>query len=1034
MTTSYVKYVGNGSASTYSVPFPYLDPTHVKVRVGNQSLDLGAHYDFTASNAITIRPQFIPPTGSPVLIRRETPENPLVSYQDGAVLTSTDLNTATLQALYLAQELKDFYESALGGGLNGLTGNLGGNAQALIDNAVEDILNSALLADLQTRISDINANAESIILQGTQIYANANAIMEQAADITDLYTLSGAQQNALDLQALRFIPIEQNVATIQTQVGVLNTAQGNTATQITTLTSNFNGLSSAIQNEVTARTTADSALAQQISTLQAFTNRIFVQPNPPTADSVGDIWYDSDDGNHPYRWNGTAWVSIRDQNFAVLAAQITAEQTARVTADDALASSITQIQAQRNLDYALIVSNNTARINGDTALATSLSGLETRVGTAEAAIVTEQTARSTADTALTNQINQLVANVNANTAAITNEATARANADSATATQVNALSAVAGAKNRTYRASTAPSGTSHTVGDLWFDTSDNNKAYRWNGTSWELTTDTRIAANAAAIVTEQNVRANADTALASSLTALTTRVTNAESAIVTEQNTRASADSAESSARQALAARVTTAEGNITSNAAAIANEATARANADSANASQISAVSAVANAKNKSYRQDSAPASGMVEGDLWFDSDDGNKAYRWNGSSWVETSDTRIAANAAAIITEQNARATAISAEASARQALAARVTTTENNITSNTAAINNEVAVRAAADSSLASSISTLTSTVNGNTASIQTQQSVLNGLTAQYMVKLDVNGRIAGFGLYNNGATSDFIVLANKFAVVDPSNNANVKVPFSVVNGVVYMQNVVIGDAVIGNMSVGKLTNGTLNANVQMGTGKIIFDNGSYLMAQGVGFGSSSQFLIWYGPRPTGGNLSLCTEANARFYLKTNGDSYFGGTLSAGILKNSATTTSILSNASVIVGPFGSNGGPKTVVMSYNYRRARTISDAVSYGGSATATVLLQRSFDGSSWTTLATLNVTGSIEAANDGYGVYEPGQLVEVMGGSLTFTDTNTATANYHYRGILTSRTNYAFYSTSIGQDQVVQSIGVISTE
>ena len=43
----------------------------------------------------------------------------------------------------------------------------------------------------------------------------------------------------------------------------------------------------------------------------------------------------------------------------------------------------------------------------------------------------------------------------------------------------------------TFRQTTAPS--TATVGDLWMDTDDNNKMYRWNGTSWIATDDSRIA-------------------------------------------------------------------------------------------------------------------------------------------------------------------------------------------------------------------------------------------------------------------------------------------------------------------------------------------------------------------------------------------------------------------------------------------------------------------------------------------------------------------------------------------------------------
>lgn len=98
----------------------------------------------------------------------------------------------------------------------------------------------------------------------------------------------------------------------------------------------------------------------------------------------------------------------------------------------------------------------------------------------------------------------------------------------------------------------------------------------------------------------------------------------------------------------------------------AITTEQTTRANADTALSNSIGTVSAVANAKNKTYYQTAAPSSGMTAGDLWFDTDDNNKTYRYSGSAWVLAADARIATNAAAIVAEQTARADAVSALAS--------------------------------------------------------------------------------------------------------------------------------------------------------------------------------------------------------------------------------------------------------------------------------------------------------------------------------------------------------------------------------
>lgn len=58
-----------------------------------------------------------------------------------------------------------------------------------------------------------------------------------------------------------------------------------------------------------------------------------------------------------------------------------------------------------------------------------------------------------------------------------------------------------------------------------------------------------------------------------------------------------------------------------------------------------LAAVEVMINGKNKIYRQTTAPTGDLVEGDIWFDTDDGNKQYYWTGSAWVSVQDDAIAA-----------------------------------------------------------------------------------------------------------------------------------------------------------------------------------------------------------------------------------------------------------------------------------------------------------------------------------------------------------------------------------------------------
>jgi hypothetical protein len=151
------------------------------------------------------------------------------------------------------------------------------------------------------------------------------------------------------------------------------------------------------------------------------------------------------------------------------------------------------------------------------------------------------------------------------------------------------------------------------------------------------------------------------------------------------------------------------------------------------------------------------------------------------------------------------------------------------------NAAAVVTETTARVSGDSANASSITTLTSTVAGHTASIATNATTVSGLSAQYTVKVDVNGRVSGYGLAStattSGALSEFVVIANKFSIVDPGATGSAPiVPFIVTGGVVYMQNVVIQSAVIQNLAV---TTAKID-NLAVGSGQIASNAASQMIS--------------------------------------------------------------------------------------------------------------------------------------------------------------------------------------------------------
>lgn len=224
-------------------------------------------------------------------------------------------------------------------------------------------------------------------------------------------------------------------------------------------------------------------------------------------------------------------------------------------------------------------------------------------------------------------------------------------------------------------------------------------------------------------------------ALARKITNLTAKVQNNSAAIIHQETARVTAD-------EAFAQELTLITADLNAANAAIIDEQTARVTADAALASNITTLSATVGTKNRTYYQSTAPVNNppaivLASGDLWIDSDD-DKLYRYSGSAWVNIQDNQIAVNTTAISNEATTRATADSANATAINAVTARLDT--------------------------------------GDFATVKTQSSTtaskVAGIEARWGVTTNVNGYVAGIQLLNGGSTqSSFTVDATKFIVKKP-----------------------------------------------------------------------------------------------------------------------------------------------------------------------------------------------------------------------------------------------------------------------
>ena len=150
---------------------------------------------------------------------------------------------------------------------------------------------------------------------------------------------------------------------------------------------------------------------------------------------------------------------------------------------------------------------------------------------------------------------------------------------------------------------------------------------------------------------------------------------------------------------------------------------------------------------------------------------------------------------------------------------ALSKKIDATVAKLGETQAAIVTESMARATDKEAMAKRVDTVQSTLNGHTASIKTQQESIDGLNTKYTLKLDVNGYVSGFGMANDGKTSDFIVNADTFAIAAPGSTNyafNYKATAETLpNGTVIPAGLYLDSAVIGSIDAGKIKADKLSA---------------------------------------------------------------------------------------------------------------------------------------------------------------------------------------------------------------------------
>ena len=430
------------------------------------------------------------------------------------------------------------------------------------------------VTNINTELNGEGGVVATVTTHSTQIQQNADAITLRA-------TKTEAQQYANDAEAAAksyadslvageltvFYRATQPTSTESKENDLwINTADGNALYRYdgtSWLSIQDSDIQTALVNAATAQSTADGKI------------KTFAQTTPPTASDIGDLWVDTDDNNKLHRWSGSAWVAYTDASAL------------QAFLNDTYATDKSNLQNQIDgKAETWYQSTNPATAWTTTALKDAHVG-DLWYNTTNQTTWYYQKSGSTYDWVQQNIPSSVFDEIDGKAQIFTSQPTPPYNAgdlwfvgtngdiltcvtpkttgqsyaqsdwekknkytDDTVANAANGLAQsalnTANSKITTYYQTTSPA-TANT-GDLWIDTDDSNKLYRYDGTSWASVRDSGIQ------------------------TALT--------------------------------------------------NAATAQATADG---------------KIVTFAQSTQPTATDI-GDLWIDTGNNNKMYRWDGTTWNST------------------------------------------------------------------------------------------------------------------------------------------------------------------------------------------------------------------------------------------------------------------------------------------------------------------------------------------------------------------------------------------------------------
>lgn len=429
-------------------------------------------------------------------------------------------------------------------------------ANLRVDGVIHDLtlfetgVNSQISELTDAKVS-INQRIDTVI---SRVAGNESAIINEQTARADSISALASELNAVIAQT------NDNVtAAVLSEASARTTADSAISHSVDQLTARVSGNEAAIVAEQNARATAVSAEASERNTLAVQLRGNYTGTDLSLVPS--GLIYSERSARIDQDQALAQEITVLDAKIGNAEAAIVTEKTARATADEAEATNRNALTVKLfgTTDYnglttstissGFLYDQQQARVTAENAIVSSVTQLSADVANNSAAILTEKTARADAVSALTTSLNVISAKVDGNQAAILSEVTARTSADSAITTTVDQLTSRVGSAE----AAIIAEQNARISGDTIEATERNTLAVQIRG-NYTGTDTTQLTTGL--IYSERTARIDQGVALTNQINLVSAQVTATNAALISEQTARASADAAEATNRQAISVKL----------------------------------------------------------------------------------------------------------------------------------------------------------------------------------------------------------------------------------------------------------------------------------------------------------------------------------------------------------------------------------------------------------------------------------------------------------------------------------------------